>query len=103
MADHDRRHAARVALIRDIEYAGEGSRTRRRLTDLGPNGVYIDTTGPLPMGSELDLKFTLPDDSIVTARGVVRYHQPGVGMGIEFVEISEEDRDRVKRWVERLS
>jgi hypothetical protein len=103
MSNNERRRAGRVALIRDIEYAGEGNRTRRRLTDLGPNGVYIDTTGPLPMGSEIDLRFTLPDDHVVSATGVVRYHQPGVGMGIEFVEISEDDRDRIKRWVDRLA
>ncbi len=89
--------------MRDVEYEGQGERTHKRLTDLSQNGVYIDTINPLPVGASITLQFTLPDDHVVHATGVVRYHQPGAGMGIEFTDISPADRRRVEHWIGRLS
>ena len=99
----NRRRSVRVALMREIEYAGSGVRTHRRLTELGANGVYIDTVAPLPEGTPLDLRFTLPDDHIVMAQGVVRYCQPGAGMGVEFTSISDDDHERIQHWIGRLA
>lgn len=60
-----------------------------RAPDLSSKGMFINTPNHLPEGSVLRVSFQLPRSKYeVQARCEVRYCLPGVGIGIEFVEIS---------------
>ena len=59
--------------------------------------MFIQTTRRFPEGAVLKIRFRLARSLYeVTARGEVRYCLPGVGIGIEFVEISAEARRAIK-------
>ena len=64
--------------------------------------MFIETSHPLSVGTELEFSLTLPDDKEdepVLGKGRVIWTDQAVGVGIEFVEISDEDRERIKWYV----
>jgi sec-independent protein translocase protein TatA len=61
-------------------------------TDINRSGCFVETAWPFtPDGASLEISLRLNGREIA-ARGVVRSASPNRGMGIEFVEIGEADR-----------
>ena len=55
--------------------------------NISRSGVFIKTASPLPVGSKVDLKFTVVMDGIETIEGegeVVRVESNPAGMGVVF-------------------
>ncbi|GEM_PF-2741813 len=85
-----------------------GSRAREvetRLKDLSENGAFVVTDAPAPVGSFVKLGFAPSGTSSrVQVLGVVRWRddRPGrLGMGVQFIEVSAQDRNRVEQYVRR--
>lgn len=83
----------------------------RQCKDLGEGGFYIMTERPRRLGSMVNFEIKLEEDQPpVRGRGrVVRIiHRAGAiggdppGMAVEFVELAEEDRDRIRAVVTRV-
>ena len=66
-----------------------------RVATLGMGGLFISTTNPAPVGTDLRLVFELPGGSF-QAEGVVRNIQGGTGMGVEFTKARPGDRILLK-------
>ena len=72
----------------------------QRASNLSVGGAYFTQTVPLPLGSVVALKFSLPNDpyeivcdgEIVTAKDL--------GMGVSFVKIKEPDRARIEKLID---
>lgn len=61
------------------------------VTNVSRSGVFIKSKNPLPVGTKVNLKFTVIMDDIETIEGVgevVRIHDDPSGMGVVFREIS---------------
>jgi len=81
------------------------------LVDLGLCGAFAERGAPLPVGEGVTLRFTLPGNDIAltfTCR-VAWWHPPGAplvskalpaGVGLEFVESSDDDRRRLRRYLD---
>jgi c-di-GMP-binding flagellar brake protein YcgR len=68
--------------------------------DLSVGGMFIETKVPCEVGTPIDLRFHLNDDTpIVIASALVRYVIPNMGMGVQFTEMEWEDRNRIKQFV----
>src|SRR5579863_4949390 len=62
-----------------------------RAPDISPRGMFINTPNHLPEGAVLRVSFQLPRSNYeILARCEVRYCLPGVGIGVEFVDISRD-------------
>jgi PilZ domain-containing protein len=62
-----------------------------RPPDISPHGMFINTSTEYPQGAVLKLRFRLSRTSVlIEARCEVRYCLRGVGVGVEFVDISPE-------------
>jgi len=62
-----------------------------RPPDLSPHGMFINTRTDYPQGAILKLRFRLARSRVlVETRCEVRYCLRGVGVGVEFVDISPE-------------
>lgn len=62
-----------------------------RPPDLSPHGMFVNTKTEYPQGAVLKLRFRLSrTGTVIQTRGEVRYCLKGVGVGVEFREISPE-------------
>jgi uncharacterized protein (TIGR02266 family) len=78
--------------------------------NISRGGIFINTRNPLAVGAVVRLIVSLPDAAFpfdLTGR-VIRTHaydpdsDEMAGMGIEFMDVDEEKRARLERFVERL-
>jgi len=100
----DERGGNRVSV--NGEFASMAEFLTEYVTDVSSQGAFIRTDAPVPVGSELDLKFTIIGDEIEVIEGegkVVRVIEFGgdepAGMGVEFVKLSRKSEAAVERVV----
>ena len=70
------------------------------VTNVSRSGVFVKSSNPLPLGTEVDLQFTIIADGLETITGVgqvVRVEQDPPGMGVIFTKLSEYSRDLLER------
>ncbi len=72
-----------------------------RLTDLSLGGCYLTTTSPFPRGTRIILSIKTADFQ-VRAGGIVLVAHPEFGMGVEFLQTTNEQRDQAHRMVTTL-
>jgi uncharacterized protein (TIGR02266 family) len=70
------------------------------VTNISKTGVFIKSKSPLPVGTKVNLRFTLIMDDIETIEGtgeVVRVEAEPAGMGILFHELAQESNELIAR------
>ena len=83
----------RLAAYRDlaVTYEGHSEEIPVRAPDISPHGIFINTSRPFPESAVLCIEFRLARlDVPIKVRGEVRYCLPGVGVGVEFIDLSPE-------------
>jgi len=96
----DRRATTRhpfTATVQIVELTA-GLRLTARISDLSEGGCFVDTMSPLDSGLRTRLRIRSGEET-VEAVGLVRFSQPGMGMGMQFVEIGEASRAILTRWL----
>jgi len=81
--DVERLRRKREIFFTEAVIEGSGS-ADKGVTDVGLDGVFIDTINPLPVGTILRLRFGLGRQQFLTTQGIVVQSMPSVGMGIQF-------------------
>ena len=96
----ERRSAPRHAMVLAAEVIElpRGAKLNARTADISLTGCYIDTLNPVPQGSEVRLRITHGSEAFVTLGRVV-YVSYGLGMGIAFLSVEDEQRARLERWL----
>lgn len=69
--------------------------------NLGPGGLFVETSTPRLVGSKADVIFLVPEGEI-NAEAVVRHVQSGRGVGLKFTAIRDADRARMVALLKRL-
>ena len=102
----------RVSLTAKVRYvAPDGSQVESRATGVGGGGLFIESTSPMKVGTELTVSFSLPDCSSewLEARGRVAWVCPKPdqytffpGMGVRFTAVSPAIRARLVEFVNSL-
>lgn len=85
------RKAPRYSSLRDLSvtYEGESEDVATRPPDISSQGMFINTSRKFPEGAVLNVQFRLAETGVqIRTRCEVRYCLAGVGVGVEFVEIS---------------
>lgn len=105
----------RVPFVQRATLTDGGAEEGLFLIDLGLAGAFAEREQPIAVGQRVTLSFCLPGNEIPITAGcrVAWWNPPGerklskslpAGGGLEFVEISPADRERVRRHlVEHLS
>jgi len=84
-----------------VAWYGGGDHQTSRVKTLGRGGVFIDSSNPAAVETELRLVFEVPGGT-VRADGIVRSVLPGKGMGVEFTKLGPQDRILLDRLLKRL-
>ena len=95
----ERRKHPRVRLATQVQCETAMLLTYSR--DVSEGGMFIETETPLPPGSILTLRFNLDDAVSVMAKGVVTYQIRKFGMGVQFIEVSPDDKKQIEAYVDR--
>jgi c-di-GMP-binding flagellar brake protein YcgR len=96
----DRRRYPRAKIAIPMEFKPEGATvaSRAETADLSLVGCYVEMSFTLPVGSKLELALWVEDERITTQAIVVTHH-PQFGNGIEFLNLSQEDRAKLERFL----
>jgi PilZ domain len=97
------RLALRIHSIRQIavQYEGTEERIISRVPDVSTTGMFINTSRQYAEGAVLNLSFCLALSGLeVNARGEVRYSLPGVGVGVQFIDIPESAIHSIEREIQ---
>ena len=94
-----------------VDYRADGHYLFDFCRDLGAGGVFIQTSQPLPLGSTVDLTFTIPDskETLSTKGKVIWVQSDGSerdeaspGMGVQFENFSADQRKILEQFVSRF-
>ncbi|MDP6977869.1 MAG: TIGR02266 family protein [Myxococcota bacterium] len=104
----ERRRFDRSELLVRVEYSTVDEIFSEFTRDINEGGLFIETEKPRPTGTEVAMRFNLPgsDEPLQTIGRVVwvrsASNEEPAGMGIEFDELSEEDRGRINAMIRSL-
>ena len=91
----ERRSKPRLSVHLDAVWHGGEERHSARITDLSEGGCYLDTVGEVMIGEIVAFRVLLPDDDWLYLEGEVRHHHHGVGFGVQFVDLNEEQTEKL--------
>ena len=74
------------------------TRGHERLTNLSVGGAFIDVRGGYVVGSVVSLRFSL-GPHYITSTTIVRYVGPENGIGVEFIDLSPENQQRLDAYI----
>lgn len=74
------------------------ARITARVNDLSQGGCYLDTTNPLPVGTQFKLTIRRGEDTL-SVYAVVVYVAQNLGMGVSFTHIAAGDTEILRKWL----
>jgi uncharacterized protein (TIGR02266 family) len=106
--EDDRRRTGRAGVTVRVDYATVDEMFSEFTRDINEGGIFIETEKPHQAGTEVTMQFHLPGNSEVlrTIGRVVRVSSGDIGspagMGIEFDELTVDDRTKIDQIVRSL-
>ncbi len=94
----DKRTEERVTINKEFE--SFDAFIQEYVTNISRTGVFIKSQQPLPIGTRVNLRFTVIMDDIETIEGVgevVRVERDPQGMGVVFRELSGYSKDLIDK------
>jgi len=78
-------------------------------TDISEGGIFVRTNKKLPVGTQVSLRFHLPNsDKLIATTGKVTWVNsdesvsPGIGFGIQFINLSQESQGIIQEFIQSL-
>jgi uncharacterized protein (TIGR02266 family) len=103
----ERRSSERIDLELWVEESTPRELYFQRCANLSAGGIFLERTIPHAKGTVVSLKFTLPDDStpLVVRGEIVNVGESSsdLGMGVKFLELSDEQRQRIDDFIKKAS
>lgn len=87
-----------------VEYEGSHRPVLTVIPNLSTTGMFIATSEYFPEGAVLKVQFRLPSSGTeIAVRAEVRHCHAGIGIGVEFVNITHEAREAIEREVAHMA
>jgi hypothetical protein len=85
-----------------LTFEGSSQEIPVKVPDISTRGMFINTAKYFPQGAVLKINFRLVrTDVVINTRAEVRYCLEGVGIGVEFIDITEDAQDAIERELRR--
>lgn len=100
----DRRQHPRLSVATELWIGQDGIFTRadEKLLDLSLGGAFVETAQHYAVGSVLSLRFKLPEAGrFLTCTAIVRNARGGQGFGVEFIDLSPDDRWMLDSFIQK--
>lgn len=96
--DDENRSEGRLTINKEFE--SFDAFIQEYVTNISRSGVFVKSKAPLPVGTQVNLRFTVIMDDVETIEGVgevVRVQNDPPGMGVVFRELSQYSRGLIDR------
>ena len=106
-AQLERRRFERAPMSAQVEYeltnsSSGPSRVRRNMANISTGGMFISTEEPIRAGTRMVVRFELPNKHRVIAVSRVCYIKKGIGLGVEFLNLDDDDREEIETYIATL-
>ena len=99
------RHSERRRFLRrscslpvQLRPPGQSYATNCETTDISLCGCYVKVIFPLPVGTVVDVRIGM-GDTVVQAKAVVKTSHPGLGNGIDFMEMTPANKLQLEHYL----
>ncbi len=100
----ERRQYRRVVLVTQVRCEALGREELLVTRDVSVGGMFINAKDPFPKESEVTLSFRLQGATqTITCRGKIVYSLKGLGMGVQFFELSEQTRQMLQKFIDETN
>jgi hypothetical protein len=82
----------------EVSLEATDPRVPARVTEIGPNGCYLQMGKPFEIGSSLFVRIFV-EGSFFETHATVVYSQPNAGMGVAFRELKPYFVEVLKKWL----
>ena len=89
----------RFAYLTEVELEFASGKRSARISDISVGGCYIDSISQVPVGEPLTLVVSSSDGQSMQFNGRVAYILEGFGFGVEFVNLSDAQREFLSKLV----
>ncbi|MBL8921755.1 MAG: TIGR02266 family protein [Myxococcaceae bacterium] len=104
-----KRQSPRVRMQARVDLESDDNFFNGFSANISDGGVFIATVNMLPLGTSVDVGFTLPTGERIECRGVVRWvrevddrnPQNSPGMGVQFVDLEPRAVQAIERFIEQ--
>jgi hypothetical protein len=99
-----RRTVPRFSLIAsaDIVEPASGLRISGRLSEISRKGCYVDLLNTLPSGTAIVVRISR-DKGVFESPGKIIYVQEGMGMGVAFLDLLDDQLKILDSWLDELA
>ena len=103
-AHREQRTVPRYAFIAHVDVVEPASDTKiaARVSEISRKGCYVDVLVTLPTGTIIQLKIQR-DSGSFTTKGRIIYVQDGMGMGVAFLDIAEDQLKILDGWLVEIA
>jgi hypothetical protein len=88
----ERRRNERQKVLLEARWESMSTRHEARVDDVSLSGCFVNTYGPVAVGEPIELKILRRSGEWLALNGYVATYQHGVGFGLAFTDLSEENK-----------
>lgn len=96
----DKRQHPRVNLRLPVRWVGISGRQETRIDDISLSGCFVNTGGRVELTEEVDIEIELPNGEWLPLTGRVASFQPGIGFGLQFNSLSDDEKAALLQLIE---
>jgi hypothetical protein len=87
----ERRTSERKRILLEAKWESVSRRHEARVDDVSLGGCFVNTYAQAELDEDVNLEIQLPSGEWLALRGKVASYQPGVGFGMFFTSLSENE------------
>ena len=95
----ERRNTQRKRVLLEAKWESMSRRHQARVDDVSLGGCFVNTYGPVELNEPVSLQILLPAGVWLNLRGTVVTYQAGVGFGMSFTSLSEQEKTTLKELI----
>jgi hypothetical protein len=95
----ERRSSQRKQILLEAKWESMSRTHEARVDDISLGGCFVNTYGKVELGERVDLQIELPSGEWLPLSGCVASYQPGVGFGLSFDSLTEEESAALKELI----
>ena len=89
----ERRRSERKRVLLEAKWESMSHTHEARVDDVSVGGCFVNTFGRVELHETVNLQILLPSGEWLPLQGEVASYQPGVGFGLAFTSLSEEEAE----------